>query len=45
MTRFILREPHRHLIVPRPDLGFFVAVKMLSEQLSVVATLMNSSSR
>lgn len=23
MTRFILREQHHHLVIPRPDLGLF----------------------
>lgn len=27
MTRFILREKHRHLIIPRPDLGLFCSRK------------------
>lgn len=27
MTRFILREPYRHLIIPRPDLGLFCSRK------------------
>ena len=27
MTRFILRERHRHLVIPRPDLGLFCSRK------------------
>ncbi len=27
MTRFILREQHRHLTIPRPDLGLFCSRK------------------
>ncbi|MGY0552351.1 hypothetical protein ACW17M_03965 [Vreelandella sp. 2A-K22] len=27
MTRFILREQYRHLVIPRPDLGLFCSRK------------------
>jgi hypothetical protein len=27
MTRFILRERHLHLVIPRPDLGLFCSRK------------------
>ncbi len=28
MTRFILRERHRHLVIPRPDLGLFCSRRL-----------------
>lgn len=40
-TRYLLREYHEGRIVPRSDVGLFLAAKMLSEQLIVAAFPLN----